>query len=184
MHNVNVLDNFDPKNLNRELFIELCSKYGGARFADKFPTSPDEVCDVQWGTPEDQADLDEFSRCGIKEAADIRDLFVPGFFFGCEGDDDVTAWAFNAKHNPFNVRLNVILGSDIGHRDLFDMRDAAAEPWELVEKGLITEEDFRDFVFVNPVKLHAGMNPNFFKGTVVEKEVDALLAASNVDARR
>jgi len=28
------------------------------------------------------------------------------------------------------------------------------------------------------------MNPNFFKGTVVEKEVDALLAASNVDARR
>jgi hypothetical protein len=33
-------------------------------------------------------------------------------------------------------------------------------------------------------KLHAGMNPNFFKGTVVEKEVDALLAASNVDARR
>jgi predicted TIM-barrel fold metal-dependent hydrolase len=187
MHNVNVLDNFDPKNLNRELFIELCRKYGGARFADKFPASPDEVCDVQWGTPEDPADLDEFARCAIREAADIRDLFVPGFFFGCEGDDDVTAWAFNAKHNPFNVRLNVILGSDIGHRDLFDMRDAAAEPWELVEKGLITEEDFREFVFVNPVKLHAGMNPNFFKGTVVEKEVNALLAApgaSSVHASR
>jgi hypothetical protein len=67
------------------------------------------------------------------------------------------------------------------------MRDAAAEPWELVEKGLITEEDFRDFVFVNPVKLHAGMNPNFFKGTVVEKEVNALLAApgaSSVHASR
>jgi hypothetical protein len=39
-------------------------------------------------------------------------------------------------------------------------------------------------VFVNPVRLHAGMNPNFFKGTVVEKQVDALLAASSVDATR
>src|SRR2546421_11741033 len=34
-----------------------------------------------------------------------------------------------------------------------------------------TEEDFRDFVFVNPVTLWTGMNPAFFAGTAVEKDV-------------
>ncbi len=44
------------------------------------------------------------------------------------------------------------------------------EAWELVEDGLITEEDFRDFTFANPVGLWAANNPNFFKGTSVERE--------------
>ena len=56
------------------------------------------------------------------------------------------------------------------------MRDAAAEAWELVEDGIISEEDFREFVFVNPVKLKTDMNPDFFKATVVEAEVEKLLA--------
>ena len=51
------------------------------------------------------------------------------------------------------------------------------EAYELVEHEVITEEDFRDFVFTNPTTLWTGMNPNFFKGTVVEKQVDQLLAA-------
>ena len=40
----------------------------------------------------------------------------------------------------------------------------------------MSEEDFRDFVFINPIKLHAGMNPNFFKGTILEHEADKVLA--------
>jgi hypothetical protein len=56
------------------------------------------------------------------------------------------------------------------------MRDAAVEAYEGVEHGLMTEEDFRDFVFVNPVKLHCGMNPDFFKGTVLEREAEKALA--------
>ena len=51
-----------------------------------------------------------------------------------------------------------------------DLRDAAAEAYEGVENGLMTPEDFRDFVLVNPIKLHCGMNPDFFKGTIVEHE--------------
>jgi hypothetical protein len=35
----------------------------------------------------------------------------------------------------------------------------------------------RDFVFVNPVRLWTDMNPEFFKGTVVESQVQKLLAA-------
>ena len=29
-------------------------------------------------------------------------------------------------------------------------------------------DDFRDFTFTNPLRLHAGANPKFFDGTVCE----------------
>ncbi|HJU29484.1 MAG TPA: hypothetical protein VJ718_09950, partial [Candidatus Binataceae bacterium] len=115
-------------------------------------------------------------HCGIAHAEDIRDRFVPHFFFGCEGDDRVTPCAFDRKRNPLGARLNAIYGSDLGHYDLMDMCDAAAEAYEGVEHGLMSAEDFRDFVFINPVKLHCGMNPDFFKGTVLEREADKALA--------
>ena len=54
------------------------------------------------------------------------------------------------------------------------MRDAAYEAWELVEDGLISEEDFRNFVFVNPVRAKTEMNPDFFKGTRIERDVQQL----------
>jgi hypothetical protein len=44
-----------------------------------------------------------------------------------------------------------------------------------VEHGLIGENDFRDFVFANPVRLWTSMNPDFFKGTVVEPAVGEFL---------
>ena len=78
--------------------------------------------------------------------------------------------------NTFRARLNAIYGSDLGHFDLPDMRDAAYEAWELVEDGVINEAEFRDFVFANPVRLHGGMNPDFFKGTAVEHEAATVLA--------
>jgi hypothetical protein len=183
MHHIGVLDNFDPARLDHAQFRDLCARYGDA-FIAKFPLRREDLCDVQWGTAEDEPDLDEFARCAISSPTDIRGLFVPNFFFGCEGDDDVTAWAFDTRRNPLGVKLNVIFGSDIGHRDLFDMRDAAAEPWELVEAGLLSEADFRDFVFASPIRLHAGMNPDFFKHTRIEAEVSAELARSGAQSER
>jgi hypothetical protein len=59
------------------------------------------------------------------------------------------------------------------------MREVVAEAYELVEKGLLSEEDFRDFVFVNPVTLWTGMNPAFFTGTAIEKDVDKLLMGTH-----
>jgi hypothetical protein len=50
------------------------------------------------------------------------------------------------------------------------------EAHELVEHGLITAADFREFVFANPASLHTGMNPDFFKGTVVEEAVAKAVA--------
>ena len=107
-----------------------------------------------------------------------RCQFSIRFFFGCEGGDPLTGWAFDAKRNPFGARLNPIFGSDLGHFDLPAMTDALPEAWELVEHGHLSEEDFRDFMFVNPVRLHAGMNPDFFKGTAIETEVARALRES------
>ena len=36
--------------------------------------------------------------------------------------------------------------SDIGHWDVHDIRLPVEEAYELVEDGLFTEEDFRDFL--------------------------------------
>ncbi len=41
----------------------------------------------------------------------------------------------------------------------------------------MTADDFRDFSFGNVVEMHTGMNPDFFKGTVVEGEVEKFKAA-------
>jgi hypothetical protein len=35
----------------------------------------------------------------------------------------------------------------------------------------MTEDDFRQFVFTNAASLHTALNPDFFKGTVVEDAV-------------
>jgi hypothetical protein len=55
------------------------------------------------------------------------------------------------------------------------MNEALEEAYELVEDDLITEEDFREFVFTNPLRFWAEARPDFFKGTVVESEAAAAL---------
>jgi predicted TIM-barrel fold metal-dependent hydrolase len=115
--------------------------------------------------------LDEFAPAEIRRAEDIRDLFVPNFYFGCEADDPLVAWAFAGRVNPMGARLHAMMGSDISHWDVPDMTEPVADAYGLVERGLITEEDFRDFTFLNAVRLHAGMNRRLFEGTICEKAV-------------
>jgi len=55
------------------------------------------------------------------------------------------------------------------------MAEVVEEAYELVEKGIITQADFRDFVFANPVSFFGGVNPQFFDRTVVEREAGRLL---------
>ena len=45
------------------------------------------------------------------------------------------------------------------------------EAFEMVEKGFMTEQDFREFTFTNAARLHTRNNRDFFKGTLVEKAV-------------
>ena len=76
------------------------------------------------------------------------------------------------------ARLNAIFGSDIGHFDVPDMMEVLPEAHELVDDGLITAEDFRDFTFANAVRLWGTQNPRFFEGTAVAKAAAAVLAES------
>ena len=97
------------------------------------------------------------------------------FYFGCEADDPSNAWAFNAKGNPLGARLNAIYSSDIGHFDVPDMLGVVPEAYEMVEDGLVTADDFRDFTFGNVVRLFGSGNPRFFEGTRVAREAAAIL---------
>ena len=57
------------------------------------------------------------------------------------------------------------------------MEDVLEEAYELVEHELLDETQFREFVFEHAAQLHAGMNPDFYKGTVVEQDVARLMAS-------
>ena len=171
------MQNYNPANLDRKLLVDLYSRYGGELVAGRLDQAGRWGLGMDWQDhPANAAALDEWAACRIEQAEDIRGLFEPNFYFGCEADDPINAWAFNRKVNPFGARLKTVLGSDIGHWDVTDMSEVLEEAYELVEEELITEEDFRDFVFTNPASLHGGMNPDFFKGTVVESHVQKVAA--------
>ena len=178
-HNRETVANFDPRKLDRDLLRKLFREYG-SDYGDAIVAKlGQDESQLLWGSREEDpakpSDIDEWARAGIESKEDIRDRFVPQFYFGCEGDDRMTALAFNPKLNPIGSLLNAIHSSDLGHFDLPDMRDAAYEAWELVEHGLINEDDFRDFVFVNAVRAKTDMNPDFFKGTSIASPVARLM---------
>lgn len=165
------LENLNPANLDQELLLSLFRRYGGKMVEGKLDQLQERTA-VMISRREDPATLDEFRACQIERAEDIRDLFVSSFYFGCEADDPLNAWAFDTKVNPFGARLKVLFGSDIGHWDVPDITEVVEEAYELVEKEVITESDLKDFVFNNPVSFYAGLNADFFKGTVVEQDVE------------
>jgi hypothetical protein len=170
------LEEIDPANLNRELLAHLFRQHASAGVADKLDRTAFESDNLSPKTADPNASLDDFAPCQIGDPRDVHDLFVPRFFFGCEADDPSNAWAFSQKANPFGARLGAVFGSDIGHFDVPDMTAVLHEAYELVEDDLITQTDFRDFVFNNPVRLWAGNNSNFFKGTVVEEQAKSVLS--------
>jgi len=115
---------------------------------------------------------DDFAACGVNSKDDIRNVFANNFYFGCEADDRATVFAFDKR---MGVRLRPIFSSDFTHFDVPSFAAVVPEAFEMVERGFVTDEDFRDFTFANAASLHTRNNPDFFKGTVVEKAVgDAL----------
>lgn len=173
--NIKDLENYNPANLDRELMGELYRTYGGPIVEGRLQEL-DKMLGLLSSTQERPDMLDEFAPCKIERLEDIRDLFVRPFYFGCEADDPMNSLAFKRKLNRFDVQLNVLFGSDIGHWDVPDVREVVEEAYELVEHELITETDFQSFVFDNPVSFYTSLNPSFFEGTSVEQEVRALMA--------
>ena len=172
--NRQALENTNPQRLDQPGLVALAEKYGQASVVDAVRRG-DGLDDNGNGTG-GVDDLDDYSRCKIARKEDIRELFVPRFYFGCEADDPINAWAFNRRSNPMGARLNALFSSDIGHFDVPDMTEVVPEAYELVEHGLLTDDDFRDFMFTNAVRFWGEVNPDFFKGTVVEKRAAEVLA--------
>jgi predicted TIM-barrel fold metal-dependent hydrolase len=170
--NGTAIHDLDPDRLDVDALMGYIARYGDPAVQDRL-----DAIRRHFSRPAARpAQLDEFARAVIEKPEDIRDLFVPNFYFGCEADDPLVAWAFADKVNPMGARMRAMVGSDISHWDVPDMTEPVEEAYEMVEHGRITGEDFREFTFLNPVRLHAGMNPGFFEGTVVEKAVAAELA--------
>jgi predicted TIM-barrel fold metal-dependent hydrolase len=161
----------DPDRLDVDALMAYFERYGG----DDVTARLDDIR-AYFARPAAQpANVDEFAACEIEEPDDLRALFERSFYFGCEADDPLVAWAFREDVNPLGARMRPILGSDISHWDVPDMTEPVAEAYELVERHVITEDDFRDLTFVNPVLLHASGNPEFFTGTVCEGAATRLL---------
>jgi hypothetical protein len=172
------LEDVNPALLDRNQLRQLFERYGGIGAANHLEgwSSVAEGDDFarEWAARSAE-EIDDYAATGVTRGSDFRDLFTRNFYFGCEADDPLNAWAFNSKVNPYGAKLKILFGSDIGHFDVPNMREVLIEAHELVDEALITSDEFRDFVFRYPVEFWAGTNPNFFRGTAVEKEVQAEL---------
>ena len=168
-----LLANLDPATLDVELLARLFDEYGNSYLTgDRIRADPHHRA----ARPERPDPFDEFEHSGMREIFDLRRLFCDNFYFGCEADDRMTSVAFNRRLSPVGAKLKAMFGSDIGHWDVMEARSVLSEAWSLVEGQLLSKDDFRELTFVNPAKMHLGMNPDYFKGTAIEAAAAALVA--------
>src|SRR5215471_10165278 len=163
------LKRMHPDRLDRKLLLDMVTKYGYDDIAEALKARDGYPAPDTQNLTGNREELDDFAACKITRKEDWVDLYAKPFYFGCEADDGMNATAFR-RGNPFDSKLNAIFSSDIGHFDVIDYNDPVPEAYELVEKELITTDDFRAFVFSNAVTLWGTQNPSFFEGTRVAKE--------------
>jgi len=175
--NIDAVMRYDPQRIDTKLFGELFEKYGGNLKA-RMSETPIDLSN--WAQ---QGPFDDFADLGIESAEDIRDLFVPNFYFGCEADDPMTATAFDRDRIPLGAAVGAMFSSDIGHWDVPDMTEVLEEAHENVDKGWLDQAQFRDFVFGNVARFYTDSNPAFFEGTAVAGPVGELLQAEESASR-
>ena len=173
--NRGAISHYDPALLDRPRLEKLFAEHAPAAISSRVDRL-DEALLMLSDPGEDRAAIDEFAASGVERAEDVRDVFTRQFFFGCEGDDPMTAIAFRPSLHPLGARLPAIFASDIGHWDVPDARGVLAEAWELVEDGHLDAADFRSFTFGNAAALFTATNPRFFEGTAVAEAVRRALA--------
>jgi predicted TIM-barrel fold metal-dependent hydrolase len=173
--NVDALEkNLNPDLIDLDLLVRLFGEFGDARLR------PERIRAEPHGRFQMQrpALFDEFAACALREIRDLKSLFVDPFYFGCEAEDRMVAVAFDRRLSPVGLPLKAMLGSDIGHWDVLDATTILGEAWHLVQAKLMTQDNLRDFAFVNPAMFHLSMNPDYFEGTVVADAAKKLLAGA------
>ena len=162
----------DPARLDVEEIVRLVEQYGPEAYQDRSERIREHLSRPQPRPPV----LDDWSACGIATVAELVDLFTSRFSFGCEADDPLNALAFDAALLPPGHRLSAVWGSDIGHWDVPSLDEVLLEAYEPVERGRLSESDFADFVFRNPVRMYTRGSPDFFEGTRVADAARTMLA--------
>jgi predicted TIM-barrel fold metal-dependent hydrolase len=170
--NADAISRLDPASLDVAELRRLFERYGDARTR---AASPRIEAWIAAGEPRPEP-LDEFAALGAKTADELRELFVPRFYFGCEADDPMVSWAFSARTNPGGAVLRPMFSSDIGHWDVPEMNAVLLEAHELVDDGHLDAEQFRAFTFENAVRFYGSLDRDFFAGTAVEAEAAAVLS--------
>ncbi len=167
------LANYDPARLDRPRLHQLLTEYGGPEYVAKDSARAERHHDEGVGRHDRSADRDEWSHTGVREEHDFARIFS-NFYFGCEADDLSVHRALDARANPMRARLQPIFSSDIGHWDVPDISGVLLESHRLVDKGILSDADYRDFVFTYPARLHLKANPEFFAGTAIAGSVSKL----------
>jgi predicted TIM-barrel fold metal-dependent hydrolase len=166
------IHHLDPARIDTDLLLDLFDRYGDERMRKDGAAIAESFRRLEPEPPT----LDEYAACGIEKKEDLRDLFVPHFYFGCEADDGTVAFAFDERVNPMGAKLRAMFSSDMGHWDVPDMTQILEEAYELVEKKLLDDADFEDFVCTNPIRFYTSVNPDFFEGTRVAEKARAVIA--------
>ena len=165
--NIGVITDNDPARYDLPQLAQYLKQYGGGKYLGRLEEFQKMLGATETLRPDE---LDEFKAVQIASKKDICELYAKKFYFGCEADDPTTNYAFQARANPFNVKLGALLSSDISHWDVPDMTAVLKEAWEHVEDRGMSEEDFYSFTFGNAVDAWTATNPDFFRNTQVEKE--------------
>lgn len=170
-----VLGRLDPANVDVEELRRLLGDAGS-------PAAEYDASDLALAMAHpSEGERDDFALTGVESVEDIRDAFCPNFFWGCEADDPLVGLAFDDRLTPLGATVPAVMGSDLGHWDVPRFDEPLGEAYELVERGLLSLDQLRDFVFTNPVRLYAGADPGFFDGTVVEAAVRKVVATGGTE---
>ncbi len=165
------IDELDPANLDVAAVLALVERYGNKDMTNNLS----ELGEHLSRRPGRPAVLDEFAAAAVTTVEDIIEPFETRLYFGCEADDPLISFGFHLNFGGRQVALRPMLGSDVSHWDAPVMSNVMVEAYELVERGSLTPQEFEQFTFTNPVRLHGGANPRFFEGTACEREAAAAL---------
>ena len=169
---VEVLDRLDPARLDFDALDALVQRYGGPfaeiEESERRAAYAREAIDFE--PPEEP---DEFRALGATSKQDLCDLFSQDLYFGCEADDRGVAMAFS-RSNPLGTTLKAMFSSDIGHWDVVDQEAVVPDAHGLIAKGVLDEDQFRDFTFTHAAEMLLKTNPHFFDDTALEAETRGL----------
>jgi hypothetical protein len=181
--NGSAIQQLDPAKIDWDALEAYVREYGGDLLAGCDDFDMTSALRALPATGEPPAERDEWRFLEADSAWELAADFSRNLYFGCEADDRTIAFAFSAA-NPFGTRLRPVFSSDLSHWDVPEMAGVLPEAYELVEEGLLSEQEFAEFVCENPARLLLGQNPDFFVGTAVEGAMQELAEEVRESRRR